>query len=172
MGDEKRLKWVSYSSKNEDDQPDPNDISYADATDYQKTDFGPLPGQYNPSARLQRLNRREGYSPTEADKPRFAGALASALNLSETHTSEVYSIMSNLDLTAFGNQRRIETVALGVIVVVVNYERFYRQQNPEADRIAESREFRNLLKDLEINYSDIGTAKRIVKQELKKQEYF
>jgi UDP-N-acetylglucosamine 2-epimerase len=80
--------------------------------------------------------------------------------------------MSNLNLAAFGNQRRIETVALGVIVVVVNYDRFYRQQNPEADRIAESREFRELMKDLEINYSDIGTAKRIVKQELKKQEYF
>jgi len=118
------------------------------------------------------LNSREGYSPTEADKPRFAGALASSLDLTEGHTNEVYSIMSDLNLAAFGNQRRIETVALGVIAVVVNYDRFHRQQNPEADRIAESPEFRKLMNDLDISYSDIGTAKRIVKQELKEQDYF
>jgi hypothetical protein len=172
MGDEERSKWVPYSSKKEENRPKADDISYADAANYQKTEFGPIPGQNNSSARTQRLNRREGYSPTEADKPRFAGALASSLNLTEGHTNEVYSIMSDLNLAAFGNQRRIETVALGVIVVVVNYDRFYRQQNPEADRIAESREFRKLMKDLGISYSDIGTAKRIVKQELKDEDHF
>ncbi len=171
MKDEERPKWVPYSSE-EEEKPKANDISYADAADYQKTEFGPIPSQNDSSARAQRLNRREGYSPTEGDKPRFAGALASSLDLTESQTNEVYSIMSNLNLAAFGRQRRIETVALGVIVVVVNYDRFYRQQNPEADRIAESREFRVLMKELEIGYSDIGTAKRVVKQELKKQEYF
>ncbi|WP_144049589.1 hypothetical protein [Halorubrum salipaludis] len=172
MAGEERPKWIPYSSKKEDDRPEASDISYADASNYQKTEFGPIPSQNSSSARTQRLNSREGYSPTEADKPRFAGALASSLSLSKAHTSEVYSIMSSLNLAAFGNQRDIETVALGVIVVVVNYDRFYRQQNPEADRISESREFRKLMKDLNIDYSDIGTAKRIVKQELKEQDYF
>jgi hypothetical protein len=172
MADEEKSSWVSYSSKKGDNKPKANDISYADAADYQKTEFGPVPGRNDSSARTQRLNRREGYSPTEADKPRFAGALASFLNLTEAQTDEVYSIMSDLNLAAFGNQRSIETVSLGVIVVVVNYDRFYRQQNPEADRIAESYEFKTLMKELDINYSDIGTSKRIVKQELKKQDYF
>jgi len=172
MSDEERPKWVPYSSKKDDGNPKANDISYADAADHQKRDFGPIPSRDSSSARAQRLNSREGYSPTEADKPRFAGALASFLDLTEGQTNEVYSIMSDLNLAAFGNQRRIETVALGVITVVVNYDRFYRQQNPEADRIAESREFRKLLTDHDINYSDIGTAKRIVKQELKEREYF
>ncbi|EJN57758.1 hypothetical protein [Halogranum rubrum] len=80
--------------------------------------------------------------------------------------------MSELNLAAFGSQRRIETVALGVITVVVNYDRFQRRQDPDATRITETPEFRQLLADHEINYSDIGTAKRVVKQELNEQNYF
>lgn len=172
MSEEERPRWSSYSSEKTDDQPKVDDISYARAAEYQKTEFGPIPSKYDSSARAERLNRREGYSPTEGDKPRFAGALASSLDLTKNQTKEVYLIMSDLNLTAFGSQRRIETVALGVIVVVVNYDRFHRQQNPEGTRIAESREFRQLMKELDIDYSDIGTAKRVVKQELKKQGYF
>lgn len=172
MNEGEEPRWVAYSSKKDEDESKSDDISYADAAEYQETEFGPLPTQSNSSARARRLNSREGYSPTEGDKPRFAGALATSLDLTESQTSEVYSIMSDLNLAVFGNQRRIETVALGVIVVVVNYDRFYRQQNPDATRIAESPEFRRLMKELEVDYSDIGTAKRIVKRELKEREYF
>lgn len=172
MGEKENREWVSYSSEKADDGTKANDISYADAAEYQQTEFGPLPSEYKISARAERLNRREGYSLTEGDKPRFAGALASSLDLNASQVSEVYSIMSSLNLSVFGNQRRIETVALGVIAVVVNYDRFHRQQNPEATRIAESRKFRELMKELDVDYSDIGTAKRVVKQELQDQGYF
>ena len=172
MGEEEEPGWKSYSPEKADEQPKADEISYADAAKYQETEFGPVPSEYASSARTERLNRREGYSPTEGDKPRFAGALASPLDLTERQTNEVYSIMSDLNLAAFGSQRRIETVALGVITVVVNYDRFHRQQNPEAFRIAESEEFRQLMKELDVDYSDIGTAKRVVKQELKEQGYF
>jgi len=45
MVDEEISKWVPYSSKKEDDSPKANSISYADAADHQKTEFGPIPGQ-------------------------------------------------------------------------------------------------------------------------------
>ncbi len=80
--------------------------------------------------------------------------------------------MRELNLSAFGSQREIETVTLGVIAVVVNYDRFQRQENPNATRIVETTRFRELMRDLSIDYSDIGTAKRIVKQELAEIDYF
>lgn len=165
-------RWIAYSTHDEDEGPSPDEIDYAEASEYQETEFGPLPYLDDTSGRAHRLKHREGYSPTEGDKPRFAGALASELNLTQSQTDEIYLIMSELNLAAFGSQRRIETVALGVITVVVNYDRFQRQQNPNATRIAETPEFRELLKELDIDYSDVGTAKRVVKQELKKQGYF
>lgn len=165
-------QWIPYSTNDEDEEPSPEEIGYAEASEYQETEFGPLPYLDDTSGRAHRLKHREGYSPTEGDKPRFAGALASELNLTQSQTDDIYSIMSELNLAAFGSQRRIETVALGVITVVVNYDRFQRQQNPNATRIAEAPEFRKLLKELDIDYSDVGTAKRVVKQELKNQGYF
>jgi hypothetical protein len=165
-------QWTPYSTNDKDEQPSPDEIGYAEASEYQETEFGPLSYLDETSGRAHRLKRREGYSPTEGDKPRFAGALASELNLTQSQTNEIYSVMSDLNLAAFGAQRRIETVALGVITVIVNYDRFQRQQNPSATRIAETSEFRELLKELDIDYSDVGTAKRVVKQELKNQDYF
>lgn len=79
--------------------------------------------------------------------------------------------MKELNLSAFGSQREIETVSLGVIAVIVNYDRFQRRQNPDASRIAESQEFRKLMKEHDIDYSDIGTVKRIAKNELRECGY-
>jgi hypothetical protein len=165
-------RWTSYSSKTDEETPPNDEISYAEAKEYQQMEFGPLDHPDNAAPRAQRLNRREGYSPTEDDKWRVGGALASSLGLTEAQMNEVYSIMSELNLAAFGSQRCIETVSLGVIAVVVNYDRFQRRQNPDATRIVETSEFRELMVDLDIDYSDIGTAKRVVKQELNGQGYF
>lgn len=166
------IQWIPYSEYDEYREQSPDDIGYAEASEYQETEFGPLPYSDNTSTRAYRLQRREGYSPTEGDKPRFAGALASDLNVTQKQLDDIYEIMSELDLAVFGSQRRIETVALGVITVVVNYDRFQRRRNPDATRIAESDEFKQLLIKLDIDYSDLGTAKRIVKQELKDKGYF
>ena len=169
---EGKPQWVSYSSEKQEEERSTADISYADASEYQETEFGPLPVADSSSVRAYRLSRREGYSPTEADKPRVTGALASTLDLSKAHTEEVCSIMAELNLASFGSQRRLETVALGVIAVIVNYERFQRQQNPDAIRISETPKFQELMMEFEIDYSDLGTAKRVVKQELRKLDYF
>lgn len=164
--------WGSYSQKRKREKRPADEINYADALEHQKRESGKLPAEYDTSVRAYRLNRREGYSPTEGDKPRIAGALGSALDLTDSQLQEIYTIMSDLNLVAFGNQRKIETVALGVIAVVVNYDRFQRQRNPDATRISETSRFQELMMEFEIDYSDLGTAKRVVKQELKNQGYF
>ncbi|WP_435180476.1 hypothetical protein [Halorussus sp. AFM4] len=169
MGDEGTSpKWVSYSSED----PPTDEISYAEASEYQQTEFGSLFDRDDSSPRARRLNRREGWSPTDGDKHRFADALASSLELPDSQKKEICAIMRELNLSAFGSQREIETVTLGVIAVVVNYDRFQRQENPNATRIVETTRFRELMRDLSIDYSDIGTAKRIVKQELAEIDYF
>lgn len=165
-------QWVSYSSQEQDEERSTADIGYAEASEYQEREFGPPPVIDSSSVRAYRLNRREGYSPTEKDKPHLAKALASTLDLSAAQTKEIGSIMSELNLTAFGSQRRLETVALGVIAVIVNYERFQHQQNPDAIRISETPKFQELMMEFEIDYSDLGTAKRVVKQELIEIGYF
>lgn len=169
MSEEKQLKWRAFESE---DEPDANNMGYEEAHEHQEEEFRSIPSKYEHSARTNRLNSREGYSPTESNKPLFAGALATSLDVTKGQLSDVYSIMGELNLAAFGNQRRIETVALGVITVVVNYDRFHARKNPDAQRIAESRPFRELMMEHDIDYSDLGTAKRIVKQELKKRGYY
>lgn len=171
MGEEEKAKWKLYSSDKGTEQRSAEDIGYEEASEYQQREFGPTPDPLD-GERAYRLNRREGFSPTESDKPRIGGALASALDLPDHQKEQVYEIMGELNLAAFGSQRRIETVALGVITVVVNYDRFQRRQDPNATRIAESQEYRRLISDLGIDYSAIGTTKRVVKQELQKREYF
>lgn len=166
-GDEQ--KWVSYSEKEE---PDANEIPYADAKEYQQTEHGPIVNPNEISARAKRLNRREGYSPSESDKPRIASALATRLDLPDSQTDKICSAMKELNLSAFGSQRQIEAVALGVITVFVNYHRFQIRNNPDAKRIAEERQFIELLMEFDVSYSDLGTIKRIAKDELKEQGYF
>lgn len=165
-------RWTSYSSVQDDESASTDGISYAEAVEHQQTEFGSLPYSDDASIRAYRLNRREGYSPTESDKYRIATALASSLELTNRQVNEVYTIMSELNLAVFGSQRRVETVSLGVIAVIVNYDRFQHKQNPDADRISESQRFKERMKEFGIDYSDIGTAKRVVKQELRKMEYF
>jgi hypothetical protein len=135
-------EWVSYTEKEE---PDANEIPYADAKEYQHA---------------------------ESDKPRIASALATRLDLPDSQTNKICRAMKELDLSVFGSQRQIEAVALGVITVFVNYHRFQIQNNPEADRIAEEQQFIELLMEFDVSYSDIGTIKRIAKDELKQLGYF
>jgi|APHM01.1.fsa_nt_gi hypothetical protein len=166
------IQWESYSERSQADESPTDNIGYERASEYQETEFGPLPVVDDSSVRAYRLNRREGYSPTEGLKPHIGEALASSLSISEVQKKEVIDTMSELDLTAFGSQRQLETVALGVISVIVNYDRFQRRQNPDANRISETSEFRNLMIENEIDYSDLGTAKRVTKQELIELGYF
>lgn len=173
MGNEdSEPRWRDHSSEKGREEGSAEEIGYEEAAEYQQTEFGPLVTPDGSSARTYRLNRREGYSPTEGDKPRVGGALASALGLTEAQTDEVYTIMSELNLSAFGSQRRLETVVLGVITVVVNYDRFQRQRNPDASRISESRPFRQLMMEFDTSYSDLGTVKRVVKKELKEMGHY
>ena len=162
-------EWVDYSEKEE---PEANEIPYADAKEYQHAEHGPIVNPNEISARAKRLNRREGYSPSESDKPHIASALATRLDLPDSQTNKICRAMSELDLSVFGSQRQVEAVALGVITVFVNYHRFQIQNNPEADRIAEEQQFIELLVEFDVSYSDIGTIKRIAKDELKQLGYF
>ena len=71
------------------------------------------------------------------DKARITHALCNVLDLTPWERDRVLGIMTELDLTAFGSQRGIPTVALVVIRHVVDAERRRQLGLGDADRIAE-----------------------------------
>jgi len=80
--------------------------------------------------------------------------------------------MAGLNLDRFGNQKRIEKVTLAVIKVLVNRDRFERQQNPDAIRISQDPAFKQRMEDHEISESDLYSVSQQVKEELKRRGYY
>jgi hypothetical protein len=80
--------------------------------------------------------------------------------------------MAGLNLDRFGNQKRVEKVALAVIKVFVNRDRFERQQNLDAIRISQEPAFKQLMDDHEISGSDLYSVSQLVKKELKRRGYY
>ncbi|WP_276260605.1 hypothetical protein [Haloglomus litoreum] len=78
------------------------------------------------------------------DKKRITQAYCSQLDIPRHLQAEAVRGMLLLDLTAFGNRKRIEGIALLVIEVIVDYERRYRRRDEEADRLAEDPTFKYL----------------------------
>jgi len=71
------------------------------------------------------------------DKARISHALCNALGLTPWERDRVVGIVTDLDLTAFGSQHAIPTVALVTIRHVVDEERRRQLGLNDADRIAE-----------------------------------
>jgi len=108
----------------------------------------------------------------ERDKIRITHAFCSTLDVPRHQATEAARVMLLLDLDRFGNQKRLERGALGVINVVVNWHRFQVQQNPDADRINETRQFKELMTAHDVSDSDLWSLSRIVKRELRDMDYF
>lgn len=122
--------------------------------------------------RLRELNEGRhqsdgGHSAREAerDKKRVAEAICSSLPLSGREREHVVSAVTHLDLDRFGNQKSIPKVTLGVVAVIVDEQ--YREDADDLDQfVSFSDEFQSICDNHDISMSDMGTVKRIVREEL------
>lgn len=109
---------------------------------------------------------------SKLDKIRITQAFCSTLDVPRHQMNEAARIMLLLDLNQFGNQKRLNRVALGVINVVVNWHRFQIRQNPHANRINRTTDFQKLMHANDVDESDLNSLRRITKRELRSMDYF
>lgn len=104
------------------------------------------------------------------DKERITEALCSQLEVTSLQQTEILRAMELLDLRQFGRHKRIETVALIVIKVVVNYDRLTR--NPDAERITEDESYKQLLDTYGLDLGDVMRISKTVKETLGEYGFF
>lgn len=145
--------------------------------------------------RLVRLNEGRhhsdgSHSTREAarDKKRITESLCSALDVvTDYQQKRAVSAMSQLNLDRFGQQKRIEKVALCTIGIVVDRERrrYFLQGNDPAevnfhevsqqdfpDRFSQHSEFQMLCSQYGVSDDDHYSVTQLIKKELKKIGYF
>jgi len=113
------------------------------------------------SARLARL-----------DKKRITQAYCSRLNLTQFQRDEAVRAMLLLNLDDFGQNKRIEKVALTVIRVIVNYNRFAHLQKTDAQRISETEDFKKLAESVDLDKRTMRRLSRSIKENLSTAEFF
>ncbi|WP_276247555.1 hypothetical protein [Haladaptatus sp. YSMS36] len=132
-----------------------------------------------PADRLSLLN--EGRHPSDGtlgarlarlDKKRITQAYCSVLDVSRFQRDEAVRAMLLLNLDDFGQQKRIEKVALTVIRIIVNYNRFSHLKKIEAERISESETFKRLAKEADLDKRTMTRLSKKIKQRLVAVEFF
>jgi len=95
---------------------------------------------------------------SQIDKVKITGALCDRLDVTPYEMREAQRIMSELNLDRFGNQKRIEKVALVVIRYVVDRTRFERAQGsdePDVSRISSQETYKELIAEQEMDLGDV-----------------
>lgn len=121
------------------------------------------------------------------DKLRITHALCTDLGLTPWQRDRTIGIMVDLDLTAFGSQRAIPTVALVVIRHVVDREReqylglhdedWISQQSPERlaelyeqrQSITDNEHFRTLCEQCDLDSTSLNRLRRVLTDQLDEQ---
>jgi hypothetical protein len=154
-------------------------------------------GSGTESGKIKRLLRHnEGrhhsdgdHSKREAarDKKRVTQSLCSALGVTPYQQQQATSAMGQMNLDRFGQQKRIEKVALCTIKIVVNHDReqYFLNGNDPADldlsaidsdqfptKFGQGSQFSSLCGQHDLSESDKNTITKIVKRELKQLGYF
>ena len=135
------------------------------------------PAMAGHSARMHRL-----------EKARIAHALCNALSLSRWERDRVLGVVTELDLTAFGSQRAIPTVALVVIQYVVDDERrrqlglhdreWIRDRSPDElealydrfESMTDDPRFEALMDQHGLDTTSVNRLDRVLQSQLEKQE--
>ena len=145
--------------------------------------------------RLRRLHDEqhpamEGHSERmhRLDKLRISHAIASHLDLTPWERDCVMGIMRELDLTEFGSQRAIPTIALVVVQYVVDRERQRQLGLHDPDRLADlspddmerlyelftsitdEEAYRALLESQELTITNINRLDRVLKDQLEERD--
>lgn len=105
------------------------------------------------------------------DKKRITQAYCNQLDVPWHLQADAVRGMLLLDLTVFGNRKRIEGIALLVIELVVDYERRYRRQDAEASRMAENPTFKYLIRAADLVPGKMKLSRK-VKSELIEKDFF
>jgi hypothetical protein len=98
------------------------------------------------------------------DKKRITQSLCSSLEIPRYQQAEAVRAMLELDLTAFGNQKRIERVALAVIEVIMEYELRYRRRDPNGPRLADNPEFKYLARSVGLIPGKMVLSRKVKRQ--------
>ena len=122
---------------------------------------GRHPSDGSLSARLARL-----------DKKRITQAYCSRLDVTQFQRDEAVRAMLLLNLDDFGQNKRIEKVALTVIRVLVNYNRFAHLQRTDAQRISETEDFKQFAESVELDKRTMRRLSRSIKEKLSAAEFF
>lgn len=100
---------------------------------------------------------------SQRDKKRIAQGICSSLPFARHEQRDVVSLVEQLDLTRFGNQRSIPRVVLGAVIVVV--DEHHRQSREDAEEfVTWSDEFRTLCAENGVKMSDLNTIKEKVRE--------
>lgn len=104
------------------------------------------------------------------DKKRIRQAICSSLPLTEREKEEVANVVRDIDFARFGQQKALQRVILGIVVVVVDEQR--RQDDPEIDEFVQwSDEFREICESLDISMSDLSSIKQNVREALDSETF-
>lgn len=154
-------------------------------------------GAADRGTRLRRLIRQnEGrhrsdgrHSTREAarDKKRVTQSFCSVLGVTAHQQREAVSLMGQLNLDRFGQQKRLEKIALGVIRIVVDLDRrriFFDGRDPSSidlcevdlssypSSLGDDKRYRLLCAHHGISDADRFSVTRLIKDELHRIDYF
>lgn len=105
---------------------------------------------------------------TERDKERVAQAICSNLPVNSREREHVVNAVKSLNLDAFGNQKNLTKVTLGMVAVLVDEQ--YREPDELDDLVARSDEYQSIRDTHDISMSDLNTVKQIAREELENQQ--
>ncbi|WP_436903541.1 DNA-directed RNA polymerase subunit epsilon [Halovenus halobia] len=187
---EETPKQVPSAQQLRDHQPDAYTTGY-DSAGETRVGVGTADGKVE---RLVRLNEGRHHSDGDhsareaaRDKKRITESFCSSLDVTAYKQHRAVSAMSQMNLDRFGQQKRIEKVALCTIGIVVDRERrrwFLAGQDPTdfdfsqvsaddfPDRCSQDTDFQDLCSENGLSEDDHYSITQLVKEELDRIGYF
>ncbi|MFC6993837.1 DNA-directed RNA polymerase subunit epsilon [Haladaptatus sp. GCM10025707] len=187
---DEQLDFRPSKSQELDHSPDAFTVGY-DPTGSTRVGSGRSKGR---TLRLIRLNEgrhhadgRHSIREAARDKKRIIQSFCSILEVTPHQQREAVAIIGRLNLDRFGQQKRLEKVALGIIRFVVDSDRerhFFEGQDPTKlnfrnvdlsrfpPKFAENPQYRALCKQYNLSGKDQYSISQLIKRELKRTGYF
>lgn len=116
-----------------------------------------------------RSERNQSTRLAHLDKINITGRYCEELDLPNHWKLEAQRLMAELNLDRFGNQKRIEKIALVVIRYVADQARLHRPSD-YPDRISTRRQYKRLLKENDMDLGDVMRLSGKLKQILRELE--
>ncbi len=116
------------------------------------------------------------------DKKRVTQAFCSVLDVTPHQQREAVVAMGKMNLDRFGQQKRLEKVALVTIKVIVEWDRNRRFRRMDdlsrldtdalPDKMLNDEGYCDLLNQYDVSRKDVYSVSQLVKRELKRRNYF